>query len=120
MPDSPHVSFAKSPPALVARFAEVLDRYPDAKRRQMFGYPAAFIGGNMVTSLHGERWVVRLSEDSRGELLALAGAGPFEPMPGRPMKGYATLPPSVVADDSELHAWVRRAIEFGQTLPPKR
>ena len=35
-------SFTKSPPALVERFGAVMDRYPDAERKKMFGYPAAF------------------------------------------------------------------------------
>jgi TfoX/Sxy family transcriptional regulator of competence genes len=35
------------------------------------------------------------------------------------MKGYATLPDDVVADDASLEEWVRRAIAFGETLPAK-
>ena len=42
-------SFDKSPPELVARFGAVLDDYPEAERKKMFGYPAAFVGGNMAT-----------------------------------------------------------------------
>ena len=48
-------------------------------RRQMFGYPAAFVGGNMVTSPHLDRWVVRLPDDAREELLAIDGSTPFLP-----------------------------------------
>lgn len=111
-------SFTKSPPELVERFAAVMDRYPDAERKQMFGYPAAFVGGNMATGLFAEQWVVRLPD---GEIAAAkaAGAGSFEPMPGKPMKGYAVLPGDVVADDAQLDDWVRRAIAFGRSLPPK-
>jgi hypothetical protein len=35
------------------------------------------------------------------------------------MKGYATLPGDVVADDEALDGWVRRAIAYGRTLPTK-
>ena len=35
------------------------------------------------------------------------------------MKGYATLPNEVIADDTALEGWVRRAIAYGQTLPAK-
>ena len=35
------------------------------------------------------------------------------------MKGYAVLPPDVVADDAALDGWLERAIEFGKTLPAK-
>jgi hypothetical protein len=51
--------------------------------------------------------------------LKRSGAGPFEPMPGKPMKGYATLPVDVVADDAALGDWVGRAIAFGRTLQAK-
>jgi TfoX/Sxy family transcriptional regulator of competence genes len=111
--------FEKSPPALVERFDTVAARFPDAERRKMFGYPALFVGGNLVTGLFSEQWMIRLPDVDREALLAVPGAAPFEPMAGKPMKGYATLPPDVVADDAALDDWVRRAIAFGQTLPAK-
>jgi hypothetical protein len=113
-------AFTKSPPALVERFGAVLARYPDVQRRQMFGYAAAFIGGNMVTSLFRDHWVVRLPDPDRERLLALKGAAPFEPMPGRPMKGYAIVPPSIVANDAALASWLERAFANGRSLPPKK
>jgi TfoX N-terminal domain len=113
-------AFAKSPPELVERFAAVLGRYPDVERRKMFGYPAAFIGGNLVTSLFHDRWVMRLPDADRAELLEMDGAGPFAPMPGREMKGFAMLPPSVVADDAALSTWLERAFAHGRSMPPKK
>jgi TfoX/Sxy family transcriptional regulator of competence genes len=112
-------SFSKSPPELVARFAAIADSLPDVERRQMFGYPCIFVGGNLVTGLYLDVWHVRLAEPDRAELLAMPGAGPFEPMPGRAMGGYVVLPPDVVADDVAVRAWVDRAIEHGRSLPPK-
>lgn len=114
------MDWQKSPPELVDTFARMLDRFPEAKQRKMFGYPAAFIGGNLVTSLYQDRWVVRLPDDERASLLALEGARNFEPMPGRPMKGFATLPPDVLGDPDATAHWVERAIAFGGTLPPKK
>jgi TfoX/Sxy family transcriptional regulator of competence genes len=111
--------FVKSSPELVARFDETAARFPEAERRKMFGYPAMFVGGNLVTGLFAESWMIRLGDDDRARLLALPGAAPFEPMPGKPMKGYATLPADVVADDAALDEWVGRAIALGRTLPPK-
>ena len=111
--------FEKSSPELVARFDAAAGRFPDAERRKMFGYPALFVGGNLVTGLFAESWMIRLPDDDRAALLALPGAGPFEPMAGKPMKGYATLPVEVVADDGRLDAWIERAIAFGRTLPAK-
>jgi len=85
----------------------------------MFGYPALFVGGNLVTGLFADRWMIRLAPDALATLLATPGAGPFSPMPDRPMRGYGLLPVDVVADDAALDGWLAQAIAFGRTLPPK-
>jgi len=112
-------SFTKSPPELVARFAAVLDRYPDAERKKMFGYPAAFVGGNMATGLFAEQWVVRLPDSEIAEAKA-AGAGSFEPMPGKPMKAFVVIPAADVTDDVAIGRWVERGLAHAASLPPKK
>lgn len=111
--------FGRSPAALVERFEAVAARHPQAQRRKMFGYPALFVGGNMATGLYEDRWVVRLFDDDLAALLALPGAATFSPMPGRAMKGWASLPPEVVADDSALDPWLERSFAFAGSLPAK-
>jgi hypothetical protein len=111
--------FEKSPPELVARFDDVAGRHPDATRKQMFGYPALFVGGHLVTSLFATQWTIRLADDDLAELLALPGAAPFSPMPGRTMKGYGIVPTDIVADDAALDGWIERGIAHVRTLPPK-
>jgi len=112
-------TWQKAPPELAERFREVLTDVPEAQQRQMFGYPAAFVNGNMFTSLHRDRWVVRLPEAERAELMAQPGASQFEPMPGRPMTGYVVLPAEVVAEPARARAWVERALAHALSLPPK-
>ena len=63
--------------------------------------------------------MVRLSPADLATLLSIPGAGPFSPMPGRSMTGYATLPPAVVADDDALDGWLAKAIAHAGSLPPK-
>ncbi len=106
-------------PASVTRYRAALASQPAAVERTMFGCPCAFVGGNMTAGLYGDDWFVRLPTDERAELLATDGARPFEPMPGRPMREYVVLPPSIVADDAALATWVSRAVAFALTLPPK-
>jgi len=112
-------TFERSPAALVERFDAVAGRHPAAQRRKMFGYPALFVGGNFATGLFADRWVVRLAEADCALAVALPGGGPFAPMAGRTMKGWATLPDDVVADDGALDAWLERAFAFAATLPAK-
>jgi hypothetical protein len=111
--------FTKSPPALVERFDSIAAEYPQAQRRPTFGYPCLYVGGNMVSGLFQSSWHVRLGTADTAELLAIQGAAPFEPMPGRPMTGFTLLPPAIVEDDAAIRRWVERAITFGATMPPK-
>jgi hypothetical protein len=111
-------SWRKSPPELVAAFAACVHAHPELATRQMFGYPAAFLGGHLTTALHEDRWIVRLAEADRAALRELGGSG-FEPMPGRPMREYVTLPASIIADPAALDAWIGRAIATVRTLAPK-
>jgi TfoX/Sxy family transcriptional regulator of competence genes len=109
----------KSPPDLIARFDAVAADFPRAERRMTFGYPCLYVGGNMISGLFGSRWHVKLGPDERHALESIPGAEPFEPMPGRPMTGFTLLPASIVDDDEAIRHWVRRAIAYGTTLPPK-
>jgi TfoX N-terminal domain len=119
MPDRQMPSFTKSPPELVERFKTVLDRHPEAERKQMFGYPAAFVGGNMATGLFADRWMVRLPDDEVGPAIA-GGAEPFEPMPGRPMKSFVAIPKAEVADDDAIDGWVSRGLAVAASMPAKQ
>ncbi len=92
---------------------------PPATPRKMFGFPAAFVNGNMFMGLHQEDMILRLPEDARAELLKIEGAHIFEPMPGRPMREYVVVPPVLLKDRVKLAAWAERALEYGSSLPPK-
>jgi TfoX/Sxy family transcriptional regulator of competence genes len=103
---------------LISIFEEVTPG-PPATPRKMFGFPAAFVNGNMFMGLHQEDMILRLPEDSRSELLKMNGARTFEPMPGRPMREYIVVPPALLKDRDKLAAWAKKALEYGSSLPPK-
>jgi len=113
------VQFTKSPAELVDLFDSVLPEGDVVERRQMFGYPCAFVNGNMFTGLFRDSMFVRLSEAPRAELLAVDGADVFAPMAGRPMKEYVVLPDSILSDASALRTGVARSLESTASLPPK-
>jgi TfoX/Sxy family transcriptional regulator of competence genes len=108
----------KAPQGLVERFHEAVAGVDGLEVRKMFGYPAAFVGGNMTAGLHQESFIVRLPEAERAERLS-DGWSVFEPMPGRPMREYLALPPEIVEDVDATRAWVERAVAYVRTLPPK-
>lgn len=111
-------SWEKSSDDLTERFDAGIAGIEGIERRQMFGYPAAFVGGNLTTSLHRESWIVRLPASELQERLD-AGWAIFEPMPGRPMSGYVKLPDAIASDPDQARAWVERAAAYVRTLPPK-
>jgi TfoX/Sxy family transcriptional regulator of competence genes len=84
----------------------------------MFGYPAAFVGGNMFTALHEHRLIVRLPENARAELTFRGGTS-FAPM-GRPMREYLVVPPAMEPDRRALRTWMSRALDYAATLPKKK
>jgi TfoX/Sxy family transcriptional regulator of competence genes len=111
------MKWRKSSEELIRLFEEVTPG-PPATPKKMFGFPAAFVNGNMFMGLHQEDMILRLPEGSRAELLKM-NARPFEPMPGRPMREYVVVPPSLLRDRNKLSSWVQKALEYGSSLPPK-
>ncbi len=113
------MAWRKSPQSLIDLFYEVLPDDPRIERRKMFGYPCAFLNGNMFTGLHQENFIVRLSEDDRQLANAQFNAQPFDPMKGRPMREYIALPEEIMADETAVKDWVKRSLSFAGALPPK-
>ena len=92
---------------------------PPAVQRKMFGYPAGFVNGNMFMGLFQESMILRLSTGPREEFLKVHDARIFEPMAGRPMREYVSVPQPLMRDTKELASWVAKALEYGASLKPK-
>jgi TfoX/Sxy family transcriptional regulator of competence genes len=111
-------SLRKAPPELIALFDAAIAARPGVERRQMFGYPCAFLNGNMLAGLFEDQMMVRLSEADRARAASEIGAEPFAPG-GRPMREYVVLPKAIVADKGKLGPWIERAIAHVEALPAK-
>lgn len=85
----------------------------------MFGYPAAFLNGNLFAGLHQESFLLRLSERDREIACTKHGGAIFEPMPGRKMREYVALPSAILNRRRALAAWLKKAISYARGLPPK-
>jgi TfoX/Sxy family transcriptional regulator of competence genes len=112
-------AWKKAPQELVELFTEALKSVPEAQPRKLFGYPAAFVNGQMFTGLFADYMFLRLDEAGREEIGRLGG-GPFEPMPGRPMREYAVVAPAVLRSKPKLAAWLARSFEYASSLGPKK
>ncbi len=101
-----------------AAFQALLPNDPRVTIRPMFGNVAAFANGNMFAGLFGKDLFVRLPAEQRARVIGDGGAE-FEPMPGRPMKDYVTLPSSWRREGKSARSWVSRSLAWTVTLPPK-
>jgi hypothetical protein len=73
----------------------------------------------MATGLFAASWVVRLPADEI-ERAKAQGATSFEPMPGKPMKAFVTIPAADVDDDAAIATWVERGLALARSMPPKK
>ena len=99
-------------------FVSLVPDHPAVSIRPMFGQLSAFVNGNMFMGIFGEDVLMRLPEGDRAEVTE-AGGGPFEPMPGRPMREYVVLPAAWRDDPERIRGWAARALDHGEELPPK-
>lgn len=109
----------KAPEELTKRFVALIPKHPDAQPKQMFGYQACFVRGNFWMGLHEANVVVRLPDGLDARFPEVAGAGAFDPMGGRPMKGWFVVPPEVVRSDERLGRFMRASFEAVRELPAK-
>lgn len=113
------MEWQKGSQAVAKLLEDALAGFPCTKKT-MFGYPAYFVNGNMFAGVFRDQLFLRLSGASRRELEPVApDVRSLEPMPGRPMEGYAVLPEALYGQPEALRAWVRHSFDFVSTLPPK-
>ncbi len=92
---------------------------PRIRTRSMFGGLGSFVNGNMFAGVLGQRIFLRLPEAHRVSLLKEPGGGPFEPIQGHAMPGYAVVPEPWMRDADRIHLWLGRALEWVGAMPPK-
>ena len=107
--------FTPAPQEWIDAFDAALPK--DVERRKMFGYPAAFVNGNMAAGLHRDDLVLKLDEKNRDALMH-AGGKPFVVM-GRTMKEFVVAPQEMREKPAELKKWISRSVAFAASLPPK-
>ena len=84
---------------------------------KMFGGIGFMLNGNMVAAASRRGLLLRVGKDRQHEVLARPGARLME-MRGRVMEGYVYVDPPALTD-GDIKAWLRPALKFVQTLPPK-
>jgi TfoX/Sxy family transcriptional regulator of competence genes len=111
--------FTKPSPGLVAEFKGATENIRDALPRKMFGYDCIFVNGHFAAGLWQNTAVFKLSDADGARFVTEAGAVPFSPMEGRPMKNWWEASEEIAHDGEQLAAWCDRAAAFARTQPPK-
>jgi TfoX/Sxy family transcriptional regulator of competence genes len=108
----------KSGEAAREAFRALVPDGPRVSVRPMFGSVAAFAEGQMFMGLFADELFVRLAEPDRAAVLS-AGGHLLEPMPGRPMREYVSLP-DWSSDSGSVRHLGAQALAYALTLPPKK
>ena len=105
---------------LANRIRELIGVEPDLTEKKMFGGLAFLIGGNMSVSASGQGGLLlRCDPDQTDALVEKPHAERFV-MRGRAMDGWLRVAPEGVRTKGELEPWVRQAVAYARSLPPKR
>lgn len=113
------MAWQKPTPALVERFTACLPEDQGVERRKMFGYPCAFVNGNMFAGLHEQNLVLRLDQVGREHVIANHRAQPFVVM-GKTMREYVVIGHAQARPASEVSALIAAALAYARTLPAKQ
>lgn len=113
------MAWKKASPKTVADFAAALPADPRVERRQMFGFPCAFVNRNMFAGVHEDNIIVRLAAERREAAFAGGRGEIFAPMQGRVMREDIALAAPERASAKVLARWMAEAFAFTAAQPPK-
>lgn len=99
-------------------YESISNQLDGIEKRKMFGYPCAFVNGNMFFGVFENELFLRVGVDQKTDLIGKRGFTQLAPM-GRPMKEYLVIPVEVRNNPSDLVNLVRQSLIFTSGLPPK-
>ena len=102
---------------LAERIRSQLNGVPFVEKK-MFGGVGFLLNCNLACGVHKEDLIVRVDPERHSALLKKPHAKPFD-LTGRPMKGWLLVEADGCKTEKQLGAWVREAVAFVSTLPPK-
>jgi TfoX/Sxy family transcriptional regulator of competence genes len=102
---------------VAAAVRTVLSEAGAIREVKMFGGIGFLLNGNMVSAVSKRGLLLRVGKDRYSAALTRPGVRPME-MRGRMIEGYVYVDPSVMTK-AAIETWLRDALAFVQTLPPK-
>ena len=90
-----------------------------ATEKTMMGGLCFMVRGHMCVGVSKDKLMVRTGAAGHAHALTLKHAVPMD-FTGRPLKGFVFVLPAGCATQRAVDAWVKRALTFVATLPPKK
>lgn len=104
---------------LVERVRLAIGEDPNIAEIKMFGGMCFTLNGNMLVGVtKAGALMVRVSEDQLAQALKQPGAAQMKMGPERVMKGFLSVDPDALSDQS-LRQWVAAATNYVGPMPPK-
>lgn len=101
------------------RVRRILSSRRDVVEKKMVGGLSFNVKGAMCCGVTSTGLMVRVGADARGQVLAEPHVRPIE-FAGRPLAGFVCVEPTGFRTDRQLASWVRRGIDFAESLPAKK
>lgn len=105
-------------PATAERVRNTLGRTRGLSEKKMFGGIAFLIDGHMACGVLDKTLVLRLGDQGVAKTLGEDHTRPMD-FTGKPMKSMLYVAPEGFQSDTALKSWIRRAVRFARSLPPK-
>jgi TfoX/Sxy family transcriptional regulator of competence genes len=102
---------------LATRIRKALATREGITEKRMFGGIAFMLKGNMCCGVVKNDLMVRVGPDHYENTLAEPHTRPMD-FTGRPMTGFVFVDRKGHEKEDDLLRWVKRAIEFAESLPP--
>ena len=104
--------------SLAARIREALERTKNIEEKKMFGGVAFLFRGNLLVGVRKDSLVVRIGAEEYAGAFRDTHVREFD-IKGKPMKGWVVVESEGLEGDDQLKEWIRKAMEFVETLPAK-
>lgn len=103
---------------LAERIRRVLRDRSDVTEKKMFGGVAFMVGGNMACGPQGDSLIVRIGRDAAKAAMAKPHVKPMD-FTGKVLSTFATIEAEGIKTEVQLRRWVRMAIAYAESQPPK-
>ena len=104
--------------SLADRVRDLVANRDGYSERKMFGGLCFMLNGNMFAGVVRNDLMLRVGTDAFDEALTRPGAKPMD-FTGRPMVGMVFVEPQGCASNEQLQGWLKDALAFVETIPPK-